>query len=80
MLFGSATLVRSLMKTELIDEYRFLVHPIVKGSGKRFFSDEMVMTKLRLVKTKTLNQGVMVDCYQPLNEGYSAPQAAAASM
>ena len=66
MLFGSALLVQSLMKSDLIDEYRFLVHPIVMGSGKRFFRDEMVMTKMKLTKTKTLNQGVMVDYYQPL--------------
>src|SRR6266498_1497948 len=33
-IIGSATLVQSLMRTDLIDEYRLLVHPIVVGSGK----------------------------------------------
>ena len=37
--FGSATLVESLMNADLIDEYRLLVHPIVMGSGKRAFND-----------------------------------------
>ena len=62
---GSATLVQSLMETDLIDEYRFLVHPIVMGSGKRAFKDGMVTTKLKLVKTKTFSLGVILFCYQP---------------
>jgi dihydrofolate reductase len=64
LVFGSATLLQSLMEADLVDEYRFLVHPIIMGSGKRFFRDEMVATKLKLVKTKTLNSGVILDCYQ----------------
>src|SRR6266567_4387146 len=55
---GSATLVQSLMETDLIDEYRFLVHPIIMGSGKRFFKDGMVTTRLKLVSTKTYPLGV----------------------
>jgi dihydrofolate reductase len=62
---GSATLVQSLMEAELIDEYRFLVHPIILGSGKRFFKEGMDTTKLKLVKTKTLDLGVVLHCYQP---------------
>ncbi len=41
LIVGSATLVKSLMETELIDEYRFLVQPIIIGRGKRFFKDGM---------------------------------------
>jgi dihydrofolate reductase len=65
LMFGSATLVQSLMEADLIDEYRFLVHPTIMGAGKRFFKDGMLATKLKLVKTKTLNSGVTLDCYQP---------------
>lgn len=62
---GSATLVQSLMGADLIDEYRFLVHPIIMGSGKHFFKDGMHTTGLKLVKTKTLDKGVVLLCYQP---------------
>lgn len=62
---GSATLVQSLMETDLIDEYRFLVNPIIMGSGKRFFKDGMDTTRLELVKTKTLSLGVVQFCYKP---------------
>jgi dihydrofolate reductase len=65
LMFGSATLVQSLMEADLIDEYRLLVHPIIMGSGKGFFRDKMASTKLKLVKTKTLDLGVILDCYQP---------------
>lgn len=62
---GSPTLVQSLMPTGLIDEYKFLVHPIIMGSGKRFFKDGMGMTQLKLVESKTLSLGVVVLTYQP---------------
>ena len=62
---GSATIVQSLMQTDLIDEYQFLVHPVIMGSGKRFFKDGMPATKLELVKTKTFPLGVILLCYQP---------------
>jgi len=62
---GRATLVQSLMEADLIDEYRFLVHPVIMGSGKRFFKDGMHAAGLKLVKTKTLDLGVILLCYQP---------------
>ena len=61
---GSATLVQSLMKANLIDEYRFLVHPIIMGSGKRFFKDEMKTSEMKLIKTQTFDKGVVLLCYQ----------------
>jgi dihydrofolate reductase len=66
LITGSATLVQSLMETDLIDEYRFLVQPIIMGSGKRFFKDEMHMTKLKLISTKMYPSGVVGLTYQTL--------------
>ena len=62
---GSVSLVQSLMGTDLIDEYRFLVQPIILGKGRRFFTDEMPQTRLRLVESKTLSLGVLALTYQP---------------
>jgi len=61
---GSASLVQSLMGTDLIDEYRFLVQPIIMGKGRRFFTDWMPQTKLRHVERKTLSLGVLALTYQ----------------
>lgn len=61
---GSGTLVKSLMGTDLIDEYRFLVHPVIAGSGKKFYQDGMDLTKLQLVSNKALDKGVIALTYQ----------------
>lgn len=62
---GSATLVRSLVGTDLIDEYRFLVQPFVMGRGRRFFPDGTPPTKLRLVESKVLASGSLALVYRP---------------
>ena len=36
---GGATLVSSLMNTDLIDEIRLIVHPVVLGGGKALFKE-----------------------------------------
>ncbi len=64
LILGSATLVQSLMETDLIDEYRFLVLPVIMGAGRRFFKDGMTMTKLVLAETKTLPLGVLALVYK----------------
>ncbi len=65
-IIGSATLVQSLMKEDLIDEYRLLVHPVVLGCGKRLFKDGMDTTALKLVESKTFSSGVVLLRYQPV--------------
>ena len=64
---GSATLVQSLMRTDLIDEYQFLVHPIMMGSGKRFYKEGMNTSGLKLIETRTFSSGVVLLCFQPQN-------------
>jgi dihydrofolate reductase len=65
LMTGSATLVKSLMASNVIDEYQLLMHPIVMGAGKRFFTEDMPTTKLTLVKTETLGAGVNLLRYKP---------------
>jgi len=62
---GSATLVHSLMGTDLIDEYRFLVLPHIMGTGRRFFPEGTQETKLRLVESKRLSFETLTLVYQP---------------
>lgn len=62
---GSATLVHSLMGTDLIDEYRFLVLPYIMGKGRRFFPEGTQETKLRLVESKRLSSETLALVYQP---------------
>jgi dihydrofolate reductase len=61
---GSGTLVQSLLRDDLIDELRLLVHPIVVGSGKRLFADGGDRKPLELVDSKTFSTGVVYLTYQ----------------
>jgi dihydrofolate reductase len=61
---GSATLVQTLIKHDLVDSYRLLVYPVVVGSGKRLFHDGTAAT-LKLVESKTFSSGVVALIYEP---------------
>jgi dihydrofolate reductase len=65
---GSASLVQSLMGTDLIDEYRFLVQPFIMGTGRRFFPDGTPPTNLKLVESKVLSFGSMALIFRPANQ------------
>lgn len=66
---GSAELVHTLMQHNLVDEYRFMVYPIILGSGKRLFTDGIAPTTLQLVGTQTTDRGVVILTYRPAQEG-----------
>ena len=68
LVFGSGDLVNTLMHHDLIDEYRLMVFPVVVGSGKRLFGDDIEKRILRLIETKTFGSGVAVLYYRPAVE------------
>jgi class 3 adenylate cyclase/dihydrofolate reductase len=65
LLYGSADLLNSLIRHDVIDEYRLMVFPVVLGSGKRLFRDATAITHLQLVDTRTFGSGVTVLVYRP---------------
>jgi len=73
VIYGSASLVRTLTNLGLIDEYQLLVHPVILGSGKPLFQDIKDQVKLNLVNTKTHPSGVVVLSYQPREKRDFAP-------
>lgn len=64
LVYGSATLVQTLVKHNLIDEYRLLVYPVVLGEGRRLF-DEGTTASLQLVEAKPFESGVVALIYRP---------------
>jgi dihydrofolate reductase len=62
---GSGTLIQALMKLDLIDEYRLLIHPVVLGNGTRLFAEGVAPTALTLIDTTSTSRGVAVHVYQP---------------
>lgn len=64
---GSGRLIQSLIQHDLVDEYRFLIYPLVLGKGQRLFEDENKVT-LRLVDSKTTSKGVLAVVYEPVRK------------
>jgi dihydrofolate reductase len=64
LIYGSSSLVSTLMQHNLIDEYRLMTYPVVLGSGKRLFKDGSKAT-LKLVGTRSFSSGVVLLTYQP---------------
>ena len=60
---GSPGLIQTLLRHDLIDEYRLWTFPLVLGSGKRFFGDGAVPAALKLVDSATTDTGVTVNIY-----------------
>ena len=65
---GSATLVRSLLRDNLLDELRLFVHPIVLGSGERLFDDRGDQVALKLADSQPFSNDQVSTTYQPADE------------
>ena len=66
LLSGSAQLFNAMMSENLIDLYRFMVHPVALGSGKKLFTEE-IKRKLELTEVKRFKKGIVVLEYVPAN-------------
>jgi dihydrofolate reductase len=62
---GGPGLGSSLAQLGLVDEYHFLVQPIVAGRGPRLLEGIDRRLDLRLAETRTLKSGVVVLRYTP---------------
>jgi dihydrofolate reductase len=62
---GGIRLAQSLIRAGLIDEYWFLVQPVVRGSGRRPFGGLIQRANLGLAESKTFHSGVVALHYQP---------------
>jgi dihydrofolate reductase len=65
---GSADLIQTLLRHNLVDQYRLWVFPVVLGSGKRLFGEGAVPAGLRLVDSTVSTTGVVIGTYEPAGE------------
>ncbi|HEY6595511.1 MAG TPA: dihydrofolate reductase family protein [Asanoa sp.] len=65
---GSANLIQTLLRHNLVDRFRLWVFPVVVGSGKRLFADGTTPAGLKLVDSTVSTTGVMIGTYEPAGE------------
>jgi dihydrofolate reductase len=65
---GSGNLIQTLLRHNLVDQYRLWVFPLVIGSGKRLFSEGTIPAGLKLVDSKVSTTGVVIGTYEPVGE------------
>ncbi len=65
LLSGSAQLFNALAQENLIDLYRFMLHPIILGKGKGLFADGVDRTVLTLTESKAFAAGIVILEYVP---------------
>lgn len=64
VIYGSGTIVRALAKLGAIDEYRFMVNPVILGRGRSLFEGDG-QVKLELLDTKKFKSGSVLVMYRP---------------
>jgi dihydrofolate reductase len=65
VLWGSISLAQSLIKENLIDEYHLRICPVVVGSGRSLFPNNMDSLNLTLVEFKKYTSGLIFLHYEP---------------
>jgi dihydrofolate reductase len=65
---GSGQLIQTLLKHDLVDEYRLWIFPVLLGSGKRLFADGTLPAGLRLLDTTASTTGVVINRYERAGE------------
>ena len=65
---GSANLLQTLLRHNLVDEFHLWTFPVVIGYGKRLFADGTVPAALRLVDSTVSTTGVVIGTYVPAGE------------
>jgi dihydrofolate reductase len=66
--YGSANLVQTLLKHDLVDELWLKIYPITLGEGKRLFQDGTSAAAFTLESTTTSPSGVIVANYRRAGE------------
>ena len=61
---GSPGLIQTLLRHDLIDEYRIWIFPVLLGTGKRAFADGTIPAALKLVGSKVSKTGVTINTYE----------------
>ena len=64
--YGSLTLVRTLLAAELVDELVLMIEPITLGGGKTLFPNDGEVRRFEFDSAETSSTGVQVCRYRPI--------------
>jgi dihydrofolate reductase len=65
-ILGSGSIVSQLAQAGVIDEYQFVVVPVVLGAGRTLFDGIRGKLALKLIKTRAFTNGNVLLCYEPI--------------
>lgn len=64
IVWGSGDLVQTLIREQLVDEFRLFVYPLILDTGKKLFRDDPPMQKLELMSSQASKNGVLALVYR----------------
>ncbi|HEX7903619.1 MAG TPA: dihydrofolate reductase family protein [Chitinophagaceae bacterium] len=65
-LYGGGKLITTFLNLDLVDVYKFAIHPVILGSGKPLFENIKERHKLKLVEAKGYKSGATLLTYESL--------------
>lgn len=65
LVYGSAELIETLLKHDLIDELHLMTFPLVLGEGKRLFKENADQKMFNLKEIRSTDAGVLIASYTP---------------
>lgn len=65
---GSANLIQTLLKNDLVDELWLKIFPLTLGQGKKLFADGTIPAAFKLIESKTTQNGIIVANFKRAGE------------
>jgi dihydrofolate reductase len=62
--YGSANLIQTLIKHDLVDVFWLMIYPLTLGCGKRLFADGTIPATFTLIESSVTPKGVIIANYQ----------------
>ncbi|TGL58730.1 dihydrofolate reductase family protein [Leptospira sarikeiensis] len=62
--YGSANLVQTLMKHDLVDEFWLKIYPLTLGTGKRLFVEGTIPAAFKVTESQISPNGIIIATYK----------------
>jgi dihydrofolate reductase len=59
-LIGSTDLLRDLITSDLVDQFRLIIDPVVVGGGKRIFPEDGELRPMQLLDSRVTTTGALI--------------------